>query len=207
MKLNLDLNPFSLEMSELCSCVAQSQIYLPIPLLKIIQAYAHSEISEEFYCKNYSSLRFRVRLNKDPEELEEVATIDLVSSYNPKLLTVNAFSVYIFEMRDPRNVPSQWLRIDFVVNNKRHSFITCLTSFIQQEPDGWIPFASHEYSFFQRKLLEYFGKGNRDILLAEILKKCNTTPIREDYDQAWAFINKEILTHVSTIDFWSEIHR
>lgn len=109
-------------------------------------------------------------------------------------------------MKDIRGNPCRWLEIDFLVNKKKYFFSTSLTSSVKCSPNKLISGGKHSCRTLHKKLLKYFGKGHQDALLAEIIQRCQITPIKEDYESIWSFIHEKVTAKISSTNLWTEIH-
>ncbi len=203
IRLKFSYKLIFLEMTEQCSCLdfILSSTYLPKELTQIVQAYLHSKTRDSLYKSHYENVDFHIRLNKKLDRIEELRPS------HPKLLVNGSLLEEMVAKVDSKNNISHWFYLDFIVNNTKYSFNMCLTSNIICARNIKIPLANHNYRRFHLKLVKYFGKNNKDVLLAKIVRQCQVAPIAEDFNRIWLFLHSKIVALVSTIDFYKEIHR
>lgn len=186
-------------MSVQCPCMIPIYAFLPKELLEIIQSYLHTKIKERLYRLKCKKFKFHVYLDKELNTIEELKTgLTLNNIANFFLIAIK---------KDIKDSAGRWLCLNFTVDNTTYYFSTCLTADITQTKNGLVQFTKNSYQLFYRKLLQYFGEGSKDILLAEIISRCQVTPNKEDFNKIWFFLHDKVLDFISNINFWSKFHR
>lgn len=195
-------------MTDECMCLVPilTSTFLPMEVVEIVQSYLHNRIRERFYYAVYINFNFHVRLNKEINAIENLK-VDPILGNTPILLARNSFLIDIVIKKDSGGNSTEWINLNFVVGGVSHFFTTCLTADIIWVRNAKIPVAKNRFRILHRKLLQYFDKDNKDVLLAEIIQQCQVSPIVEDYERVWTFLNNKIAAWMSRIDFWGEIHR
>lgn len=141
-------------------------------------------------------------MDKEIDLIEHLKIEPPILGEVPPFMAAKSFLVEIKERILPEGGTSRYLHMIFYIKGTRYTFNTYLTA---DEIIGQT--MKHRYRTFQRKLIQYFGEGNKDVLLDEINKTYGVKPDKKDYKKIWEYLHTKVMDFICGIDFWDEIHR